>query len=374
MFERLQRIARSLVIAPLLLIAGGVEANAQVSLPRDMDGDDFAWFYNKPGVSHETYRNDEALCAIPGRPRSQVIYAQGIVPGLIASAMIPGMHGALRDNCMIASGYRRFEIRPGNQRTFTQGPVENEAEFVASYVSSDSPPEGVLALEYRNEFMSPNAQLFAAEVLETPAPTRGITPGDAARLNLYYLRGRTVDELAPGQALDPSLATVVLAMTTADGHRGRFNTDVMAFLRVGADSNVPLTDRHPTFINLGQWNRDREPERFQIFQVPAGRYALWRFSSAEGRHAEFCIRTFAFDVQAGDVVYGGRWISPVGTALDVRIDDIEGARNTLRQVSPTAADAMELATFRNGVRLPCSDYYVPGWVFYYAVDLPVRAE
>jgi hypothetical protein len=276
---------------------------------------------------------------------------------------------------MIARGYRRFDIRPGNQRTFLEHFAQGGDEDLASYVSSSDPPVGVLAEQWGNEFMDAQTSVYAQEVLDMPAATQAIARAEAAGINFYYLRGRAAPELAAGDTVNPGMATVVLAMTTPDGERVAFNRDILAFLKIDPDTgNVPLSNGHPTFINLGQWNREREPQRFQVFQVPPGRYAFWRFVDTENKTVDFCLRTVGFDVRAGEVVYAGRWQVAAGHPLNISMADSEEARTAVRQISPEVGDAMQLATYRNGVRLPCPTYYLPEYFFYYGIDLPVHAQ
>ncbi|MEQ1707569.1 MAG: hypothetical protein ABL864_04485 [Terricaulis sp.] len=366
---------RLLTLGIFLLAFGAVEnAHARPALPRDMEGDEFAWFYNQPGVALQQYRQDEALCATLRRQYvSQGQYGQGLVTDIFAAAMSPGRDSAQRDNCMRTRGYRRFEIRPGNQRAFMQRLAQSGEEVVENYVSSPNPPEGTLAVEWHNEYMDPGTSVYARETLNMPAPGQPIARSEAAGINFFYLRSHSAREIVVGDAYEPDMATIVLAMTTPSGERVAFNRDILAFLKIEPESgNVPLLNGHPTFINLGQWNRERVPERFQVFRVPAGRYALWRFVDTGNRAVDFCLRTIAFDVRAGEAVYAGRWRLAEGQPLNLSMADSDDARNALRQISPELADSMQLATYVNGVKLPCSTYYLPEYFFSYGIDLPVR--
>ena len=107
------------------------------------------------------------------------------------------------------------------------------------------------------------------------------------------------------------------------------------------------------FIGIFNRTRDANPDRYRIFQVPAGRYALWKYFNAQSV-ADFCVRAPAFDLAAGDVVYAGYWTTSEAGPLSASQADAEEARSALGAISGQAATAMQLATFQNGARFPCN--------------------
>lgn len=365
-------IALVALIAPALL----AEVCAQPTRHNYLDGDDLAWFYNRPGVTLEQYRSDDQYCAnvaatAVGGPPAAGTYGSGLAADILSASLTPGWINGLHDNCMRVRGYRRFELRPGRQRDFVRELTQASDELRLQYVSAITPPAGVFASEWRNEFLGSQTSVFAADLLTPAAPTELLRRPEVFNQNFYYYRGRTAEELTSGATLDPNKATVVLAMSTSE--RTAFNRSLLLFLRTSPETGaVPGANDHPTFINLAEWDRDREPGRYQIFQVPPGRYALWRHTDASNKTADFCLRTTAFDVDAGDVVYAGRW-SLSGSQLDVTMNDTEAAQQALALLAPDLGERMELATYHNGVRLPCGAHTLQ-YFFQYGIDLPLRQE
>jgi hypothetical protein len=369
-------VTRIFAILSFAALCGFASAHAQPIGSGDLDGDDIAWFYNKPGVTLEQYRADEISCAArTGGQRFNNAHAQAgqnLFLAIMSASVAPGQHNAERDNCMIVMGYRRFVISPGNQREFVQRLESGGDEELRRHVSEASPPEGALIMEWRNGFLDAGTSVRAAGDLGGPTPT-ALLPELAAFGAPRYARDRTVREFSAGDARDPALATIALSISAADGDRGTWNKHVLLFLRIDPETgNAPLVRNHPTFINLGQWDRDREPERLQIFQAPPGRYALWR-SFDFPRFTDFCLRTIAFDVRAGDVVYAGSWQTRRAGPISVSWGNLDATKTALQAMIGPAASSMQPATFQNGAQLPCG-VTAAGGTRLYGIELPVAGR
>jgi len=361
-------IALACIAASLFLS----QANAQPLRARDLDGGDLAWFYNKPSVPLQQYLDDEVLCAnltsraAPGAGA----YGGGLVTGVFRAAMAPGQDAARRNNCMIVLGYRRFEIRPGDQREFTRRVADGGDDLLESYISAEQPPEGVLASQWRNEFLSASVTLQAAEDLNATLPTQRFPYLQAWEAPQFFVQ-HGIREIEAGGVLDPTLATIVVRTADANGQERSSGVGALAFMQIDPETgNAPLIRDVPVFMHLGERRRG-VAARIQVFQAPPGRYVLWRYLDLT-RVVDFCIGAPAFDVAAGDVVYAGSWEMSRGGPISVSMADEESVRAHLASLAPAAGLALRQAVFRNGARFPCSG--TDTWTSLYGIRLPVAAS
>lgn len=141
--------------------------------PRDLDPDDLAWFYNRPGATPEQVTADATECAAFGRrlfgpPIANPDAAMtGVVPAIMLGIVTAGPVVAYTDDCMIARGYRRFNVAGTTQRSFSERVSAMPAEIQAALAGADTPPEGALARQWANTYW------IAADGEATIAPTVG---------------------------------------------------------------------------------------------------------------------------------------------------------------------------------------------------------
>lgn len=344
----------ALLTASLILLS--TEPLAAPVWSGDMDGDRFAWFYNKPAISDEQLIADLAECRIvanvalrmhtvpsdytPPTPSDNLVTDLLVEP--VGRALFrPGQVNALVDNCMVDRRYRRFDIRPGNQRTFLARLATLPAEARHAYFSAEQPPEGVLARVWESA-VSPRNQVTAAVAELGPLPTAPLPPRQD------NLRA----QITNAGAIDPGKALIVLSFhPNAEGRRLR--TFGLGFVRFDrATGNVATSTSNAAFYLVADYYRSqdrREPNAYRVYQVDPGMYAF----SNWGR---FCLGTVWFEARAGDVIHAGDWIAHDVTnnrQYGILGFDRDAARAALSRLDPARAAQLAPATYNNGARLPC---------------------
>lgn len=334
------------VVLATLALSGAAEARPPN--PREA-----AWFYNRPGVELPQFEVDSNACAEFG---AQMVGGgagqnHGLVGLAITGALAGGNAVSFADECMIARGYRRFDIAGEALRAFAERFAAMPPEQRLALVSAESPSEGALARR-------PSNNIWLANAGEGAVLPREIAPASTRLMLQARVSGaREGNRIAPG----PNDAIVIVSVrsTTADLAAARFsrvdpNTGAPAPVRVRNSEHLPVFQFR---------TRSREPQT-RAFVLPAGTYALIDLDMLQ-----LCLGTFAFTVEPGDVVdlglvsideEPGAAGDPLGGApmRRVRIDPSDGqsARAALAH-APELAARIEAPAFVNGVQYPCNNAF-----------------
>lgn len=337
----MRAIPFTIMLATLALSAA---AEARPPNPREA-----AWFYNRPGVEVSQFEADSSACAQFG---AQMV-GRGVVQnfGLVGLALAGGNALSFADECMIARGYRRFDIAGEALSAFSERFAAMPQEQRLALVSAEMPSEGVLSRRPGNNLWlagedDPPVELRDMAPTITPPPTRLVTA--------QMLRGRENANIRPG----PNDAVIIASIRSTTG-----DLAVATFIRIDPETwqAAPVrsgrSERMPIFSFLSR-SREATPK---ALVAPAGTYALAGLDMLQ-----LCLGTIAFTVEAGSTVNLGVIsvneepataadpLGPVPTR-QVRIDpaDSESARVALSR-APELVSRVEQASFFNGVHLECS--------------------
>lgn len=332
---------------------------AEPVVSRNMDGDDFAWYFNKPGIDIASYEADIGKC----RRRLALTYSynpkspspQGLLPALHWMAIAPGIENADFSNCMIVAGYRRIDVLEEKQRSFQERMSLFTDEELLKYVSSRSPPVGFVGQFWGNDVLVETPETpFAAGSLDYIEPDQ-ILPEYPRAAAPGYLKRKSLDLLSLGDSIDSNLATVVFSLEF-QGKKTGFDSPYLVFARRDPETgNMPMTSHNPTMFRIANLPDKKTSDGYQVAQIPPGQYALWIYQGMGGTKIQFCFETIAFEVVAGDIVYLGDWMSaPKERKLTLDLNDMASARVALAGFDPQLAEKMVAVEFRNGATLPCS--------------------
>lgn len=323
-------------------------ANAQARGP---DPEEVAWFYNRPGATLAEVDADTQACAVllsdmRGGPRGG---AYGLVGHAIATAMIEASTDTVVDDCMIARGYRRFDIAGEAMRSFAERLQAMSEAQRAALVGDEAPPEGVLARRRSNEVWIQRPGEAVAELRDFTPRIMGAIPEGVNN----WGRERGTIEVGPNEAV----VIASLRSTTGD-------LAVSTFVRIDPETGdfaPTVLGRRPLLTWIALRTRSREPEPPRAFVVPAGTYAMVNLDMLQ-----LCLGTIGFTIEPGTVVNVGvisvdeeptASIDPLAPQpmRRVRIDVAERASQAPAFVLPPELSTRESeAAFFNGVPYPCT--------------------
>lgn len=320
----------------LLLATAAFDASAQPRDSRLMISEPVQGYayYNRSGadlLEHDTEFRD-CLLSTNARPNDSAP-SPGLAFYVIWGGVLQAVGASAVENCMIAKGWRVFQLPEDEGRMFSR---LSDADFLFRFtdmVGASSPP-GVMARAWANQAARPatyhtpsrprppsrdqlSARAFALRGFEFTLRT-----ADEATGPLFtYIRGKALERLeapAPGNGI-----VIVRAL----GNRN------IAFART-ADTGGSTAFRL-SGNRQGVW---------QAFEVPAGR---WRITSTGW--VNHCLGSPAFDISAGELVYAGTFDlegQALGPALSLQ--DVPGL--------PGAAprETLRAATYTNGTTGACN--------------------
>lgn len=354
------RVFFGVVAAFAFFVATTAPASAQLS-PSALDSDDMAWFYNREGESPERVAADQQECLNFGSG----MYGGGYVDpryGLTGAVLMPiisaGPTVAYADDCMMAKGYRRFNV-PGRLRQFQERLQAATPDILAAYAGASEPPEGVLSRVWVNTYWLPAGDEAAPGAEPRQFTPRAMTLSEANRWGPPdNIRPLSADAQV---ALEGDQALVVMTVRSPTGAGLRFErsdpaTGGAGIVRDGRRQRWPSFD-----VRAGA--EDTSPKRV-MFAVPAGTYSLaaaWTWRWANG--TEFCLGTVAVQIEPGEIVDLGDFsldrgaeVSALSTSPHVRlrIDQpaLDAARLTLLGGAPLA-ERMRAARYVNKFPRQC---------------------
>lgn len=291
-------------------------------------------YYNRPAATLAQHDAEfrECLIATNIRPNNSAP-APSIAMQLVWGGVIQAIGTSAIENCMIARGWRVFQLPEAEGRVVSRLPDADFKVRFAPMVGAATPP-GVLARQWDNQTARPAAY-------HTPsrprAQSRDQLSARSFRLSGLEVELRTADEAngpmfsgVRGVPLDriaapgPAKAIVVLGGV---GNRGIHFTRTAG---TGGEFAFGLNANR-----RGLW---------QAFEVPAGRYRITRTS-----WIIHCLGAPAFDIAPGEVVFAGRF-DLEGQALGptLNLDEVPG------QLDAGLRDRLRPARYENGSTVPCS--------------------
>lgn len=394
--------AAVMAMAPLPALAGPLPGNA-------LDGDKQAWFYNKPGVSLEQYKQDMTYCrelAAKMTAGSTTAVSINPIAALVATAVVAAMdaaqdagrRNAFADDCMVANVYRRFDIAGSAQRDFRTRLEGLDAVQLAAFVAAETPAEGVLGRVWVNSFQR-------SAPTEAVAPFRALHPGAIAHgPRSHTVAAARADKPFETAAGDAILVGSIRSATEALGNHSITLARIDPATGGGAMAPVGRRQRQavPTFTLLQNASRadgreNVDTPRLHAFSVPPGHYALTGYIGGM-QGVQMCLRTIAFEAKAGEVLHIGDWVSQSGerevqtgaivstlllvpnpnvvkvtsfAQLGLEGFNLESARAALAGAPAGSAERLAPAIWMNGAAYPCVP--VAGAMAYasiYGFDLP----
>lgn len=360
-------VARGIIVWTAALAACALVWSATASAQLQagaLDPDDMAWFYNQLGADPQMAANDQAECVTFGARMFGSTRTQASPYGLTGEAMLamisPGPTLAYADDCMMAKGYRRFDVAGAEQRVFQQRLQASGAEAQAAYVGAVTPPEGVLARQWVNtHWLSREGEPVASG--EAPRFTPQAPSVEVA--NDWGGRFRAVRPLEEGGdiALSGDQALVLISLRSPTGAGARFERSDPATGGAGL-VGTDRQGRWPYFdARVGDDETGVTP---RLFVIPAGTYALaaaWTWRWANG--TEFCMGTAVFRIEPGEVVDLGEFtfdrapeVSELAPAPHVRFRIDQPAQDAARIAlipSSRLAQQMRQAEYMNAFPRQC---------------------
>ncbi|EGF91747.1 hypothetical protein ABI_01770 [Asticcacaulis biprosthecium C19] len=287
--------------------------------PKVLDSDDLAWFYNRPGAGAEQVAADQNVCLSFGRsmfgtnPVNEGM-TYGLTGAIIGEIAAAGPNVAYADDCMMARGYRRFDIAGSNLRQFRERYAQLAPEVQALYAGAEVPPEGVLRRKWANTYWlsaSGDAPALAEPLSFVPrSPDIPTFNRWGPTKSVKGVSSGTVPQPGPGEAV---VLMTVSSPTGAGAH--------ILFDRREANGEagiVQTTGRRswPGFEARTKEAKVSTAAQF-AFVIPAGIYSLANVRTGRYDFTTFCLGTIAFDVAAGEVIDLGHFtMVPADAAID----------------------------------------------------------
>ena len=292
-------------------------------------------YYNRPGATLDEHNEAFRDCFMAtnvqmnGQPNP---LATGLAFRMVWGGVIQAIGASAAENCMIAKGWRVFQLPENQGRAFSDLSPEAFKAAFAPLVGADTPP-GNLARQWDNQTARP-AEYHTPSRPRAPSPqqlsTRAFevsglpfelrTAQEAIGPSLVRLRGI---QLAQAGEPKPGMAIIVVR---AIGRRA------MTFARTQATGGANAFGIEGG--RQGNW---------QAFEVPVGR---WRI--AQTSWIIHCLGAPAFDLAAGDVIYAGTFDlegQVMGPTLNV--EDVPD------QLAASLRARLRAANYENGSTIPC---------------------
>jgi hypothetical protein len=348
MWSRTHKTNVALAFAAALCAA--VPASAQVS-PSELDSDDMAWFYNREGATAEQAAGALRECASFGNRMALVGQSDPQQYGLTGMGLMAivsaGPRVAYADDCMMARGYRRFNVAGVGLRRFQERLQQSSPEVLNAYAGAATPPEGVPARVWVNSYWLP-----AAGKADPTPEARDFAPYAATLQEVGWRETRTIRALDDDAqaAIGSNQALVVATVRSTTGAGLRFD-------RAEPDTGMlSIVDRKWLSFEVRTTNNDTGVKRV-AYVVPAGTYALgaaWTWRWANG--SEFCLGTVAVQVEAGQVVDLGEFaLDRAGPALALTTEP--RARLRIDQPAPDGARVGLFSNWLSGRELTQARYF-----------------
>lgn len=319
-----------LVLSAAALDASAQSRDARVMLSEPVQG--FA-YYNRPGASLDDHDGEYRDCFVATNIRPNgAIPSQGLAFHVIWGGVLQAIGASAAENCMIAKGWRVFQLPEDQGRTFTKLSDDDFRTQFAPMVGAETPP-GVLARAWDNQAARPAGYHTPSRAR---APSRHQLSTRAFGLRNDQLQLRTYAEAA-GPPMAP-IRGVTLERAVAP----RPGSAIIIVRAIGRHMGFALTPQNGSVTTLTiSGNREG---LWQAFEVPAGR---WRITNTGWMN--HCLGAPAFDVAPGEVVYAGTF-DLVGQALGptLNVADVPD-----RLASPLA-DSVRAADYQNGSTVPCA--------------------
>lgn len=291
-------------------------------------------YYNRPGASLDDHDGEYRDCFVATniRPNGSEP-SQGLAFNLIWGGVLQAIGASAAENCMIAKGWRVFQLPEDQGRAFSRLSDDDFRIQFAPMVGDEAPP-GVLARAWDNQAAHPARYHTPSRAR---APSRHQLSTRAFGLRNYQLQLRTYAEAA-GPAWTGKRG-VPLERATAPGEG-----NALVIVRAIGGRNLGFA-RTPETGGGGMFgiNGNREGV-WQAFEVPAGR---WRITGSGWMN--HCLGSPAFDIAPGEVVYAGTF-DLVGQDLGpvLNLQDVPGRLN------PALAERLRAASYQNGSTVPCA--------------------
>lgn len=290
-------------------------------------------YYNRPGASLDEHDTAFRDCVVATQVSSnESPLTQGVAARMIWGGVIQAIGASAVENCMIARGWRVFQLPEDQGREFSQLSDRDFSTRFGLIVGGAMPP-GVLARQWENQTARPagyhtpsrprapnrhHLSVRSYRLKNFPLELR--TPEEAAGPSFGAVRGLPLNRAAaPG----PGMAIVILR---AVGSR------FLGFARTedtGGGKAFGISGNR-----AGVW---------QAFEVPAGRWRITRSS-----WIVHCLGSPAFDVAAGEVVYAGTF-DLEGQVMGPTLDPSD----VPDQLAAPLTERLRAAHYENGSTVPC---------------------
>ncbi|MBO9501346.1 hypothetical protein [Brevundimonas sp. A19_0] len=300
-------------------------------------------YYNRPGATVEQHDAEFRDCLVATNVQRNGV-GGSVAHQWVWGGVIQAIGTSAIENCMIASGWRVFQLPAAEGRTIARlADADFKARF-AGMVGAPTPP-GVLARTWDNQASRPARY-------HTPSRPRAQS-GDQLSARSFRLSGLEVHLRTPEEASGPTYTNVRgvpldRIVAPAPGKAivvvGGFGNRWIGFART-ADTGGEIAFGLRS-SRRGLWH---------AFEVPAGRYRI--VGTGWVNH---CLGSPAFEITAGDVVYAGRFLlegETLGPTLDVS--------EVPAQLDGTLRDRLRPAQYNNGSTTLC-----PFGVGIYPLEIP----
>ncbi|MBB4084331.1 hypothetical protein [Brevundimonas lenta] len=328
-----------MLAAVLLAMAGQAAAQdvhqARVDLGEPAQG--YA-FYNRPGATVAEHNAELARCAADTwfGEDGQEFRRMGLAYELFWGGTARAVPVVKTENCMIARGWRVFELESAEGAAVAGLSGAALAERAGPWLGAETPP-GRLVRSFTNQLARPNGYGTASR--PRPASPGHISlkifmEGDAS-VELPLLDLRAVFKQPRAKTLrwpqlpEPAPGNAIVIMRLSGTHYAlAFEQDV--------EDSAPLGQSFGAMPSRnGRW---------VAVEVPAGRWRIARIQSLN-----LCFGSPAFEVAAGEVVYAGHF-DTAGARLgpDLDLAPVRAA------VQGPVVERLRPAVYRNGSTGDCN--------------------
>lgn len=319
------------------LSASAVNASAQSRPARELISEPVQGYayYNRPGKTLSEHNEAFRDCFVATNVRANgpaSPLAQGLAFKMVWGGVIQAIGASAVENCMIAKGWRVFQLPENQGRAFSDlSPEDFNAEF-ASLVGAETPP-GNLARQWENQTARP---------AEYHTPSRPRAPSrHQLSTRAFELSGLTFELRSPEEASGPPFV----------GTRGMPLIEIAApkpgmavvVMRVVGSRILSFSRTQDTGGAYAFGMNGKREGSWEAFEIPAGRWRITRSS-----WIIHCLGSPVFNVAAGEVVYAGTFNLEgrvMGPTLDVA--DVPD------QLAASLRERLRAADYQNGSTVPC---------------------
>ena len=349
--------------------------------PKEMNGKDRGWFFNKPKVSLEQFDSDIEYChglALKSHEKATNGTDGGLMLDVLEDLTGSRTQNADTANCMAEKNYRLFELANTKLKDVYEKFETMDAATRKQYLSSDIPPEGQ-RIEYR-----PNGMLN--EEKTTVRAAGRLAPSDPdqtyhGNIKYGFVYSFIKKKLSPRLLSEPANLspekTTIVARLSFDGEiKTKRQYPGLLFFKHDPDtSEVIMNRKRPISFRIAHYKDEEEASLInshQIFQIEPGQYILWALITKEHvekrRTTGFCISSLAVKVAAGETLNMGHWHIDGDGLLSVTQDNMGEAKSALSNFGD-ASGQIKNAKYYNGAQTTCSSI-VGGTMPNYYIQLP----